>query len=602
MAAGEVFGEHLTGATTDHLLELTREDRERIFNLGYFTWVEQQGVSIDEFRVRKQPEFWTEMRDDRRGLGSPDRSVQRADRGARDRRRGRRAVSAQTVQATSLVCSGCGASPAAAEPYPFRCPNAGRDGDTDHVLRRHLDLSAIGGLPGPGPADESPYVTYRRLFHAYHLGRAFGMADAEYVELVARLDERVAAVDGHGFRVTPFARADRLSERLGFAPDGGVWVKDETRNVSGSHKARHLFGLLVYLEVAERIGLVRAAERPALAIASCGNAALGGRRGRRGRSAAVLTCSSPWTPIRTSSPGCRTWARASRSAPASPESRETRRTTVSRRRSPRGPCRSPARATRTGSPSRAASRSATRSPRRSPAIRGPIGSSAVDRLVVQVGGGALASACFESLGESVALGGLGRTPRFHAVQTGGAWPLPRAFERIVERLPAEPAAADIDAALAYAARHRSAFMWPWEEEPRSIAHGILDDETYDWLAVVEGLLRSGGSALVVDEETLLRANQAAVQETGIDVDPDRVVRPRGPACAPRPRRDRGPGARRRPLHGRASLSAPPSRRPAQLGRGSGTNEPGVSLTLGRCGADPARPASSVAIVAAGSSE
>ncbi len=63
VAAGEVFGEHLRGATTDHLLELTREDRERIFNLGYFTWVEQQGISIDEFRVRKQPEFWTGMRE-----------------------------------------------------------------------------------------------------------------------------------------------------------------------------------------------------------------------------------------------------------------------------------------------------------------------------------------------------------------------------------------------------------------------------------------------------------------------------------------------------------------------------------------------------------
>ena len=50
-------------------------------------------------------------------------------------------------------------------------------------------------------------------------------------------------------------------------------MKDETGNVSGSHKARHLFGVLLYLEVAERLGLAdpRAAE---LAIASCGNAAL----------------------------------------------------------------------------------------------------------------------------------------------------------------------------------------------------------------------------------------------------------------------------------------------------------------------------------------
>ncbi len=61
VAAGEVFGEHLLGATTDNLLELTHEDRERIFNLGYFTWVEQQGMSIEEFRVRKDQRFWKDL-------------------------------------------------------------------------------------------------------------------------------------------------------------------------------------------------------------------------------------------------------------------------------------------------------------------------------------------------------------------------------------------------------------------------------------------------------------------------------------------------------------------------------------------------------------
>ena len=61
VAAGEVFGEHLLGATTDHLLELSHQDRERIFNLGYFTWVEQQGMSIEEFRIRKDPKFWADL-------------------------------------------------------------------------------------------------------------------------------------------------------------------------------------------------------------------------------------------------------------------------------------------------------------------------------------------------------------------------------------------------------------------------------------------------------------------------------------------------------------------------------------------------------------
>jgi cysteine synthase len=58
VAAAEVFGEHLLGATTDHLRELTREERERMFNLGYYTWVEQQGVSIEDFVARREPAFW----------------------------------------------------------------------------------------------------------------------------------------------------------------------------------------------------------------------------------------------------------------------------------------------------------------------------------------------------------------------------------------------------------------------------------------------------------------------------------------------------------------------------------------------------------------
>lgn len=58
VAAGEVFAGALAAAAADHLLELRLEDRERIFNLGYFTWVEQQGVSLPEFTARARPAFW----------------------------------------------------------------------------------------------------------------------------------------------------------------------------------------------------------------------------------------------------------------------------------------------------------------------------------------------------------------------------------------------------------------------------------------------------------------------------------------------------------------------------------------------------------------
>jgi cysteine synthase len=58
LAAGETWGQSLAAATTDHLLELTHVDRKRIFTLGYFTWVEQQGVSVEEFNARAAQSFW----------------------------------------------------------------------------------------------------------------------------------------------------------------------------------------------------------------------------------------------------------------------------------------------------------------------------------------------------------------------------------------------------------------------------------------------------------------------------------------------------------------------------------------------------------------
>ena len=177
-----------------------------------------------------------------------------------------------TAAASRLVCAGCGAEPDPRDPYPFSCPNARAGDDVDHVLRRDLDLSAVRfPLDDPEP---NPFIRYRAFLRAYHVAIAGGLSDEEFCSLVRRLDRQVAAVDGHGFTATPFARSDALSERLGFSERGGVWVKDETGNVSGSHKARHLFGVLLYLEVAERLGLADPSRRPDLAIASCGNAAL----------------------------------------------------------------------------------------------------------------------------------------------------------------------------------------------------------------------------------------------------------------------------------------------------------------------------------------
>ncbi len=61
--AAEVFERHVLSADDDHLLVLTDQDRRRIFNLGYFTWVEQQGMPLPEFQARREQGFWKKLRD-----------------------------------------------------------------------------------------------------------------------------------------------------------------------------------------------------------------------------------------------------------------------------------------------------------------------------------------------------------------------------------------------------------------------------------------------------------------------------------------------------------------------------------------------------------
>lgn len=60
--AAETFGQYTLGAGTDNVIELSQRDRERVFNLGYFTWCEQQGIDIEAFKAREDQAFWRTMR------------------------------------------------------------------------------------------------------------------------------------------------------------------------------------------------------------------------------------------------------------------------------------------------------------------------------------------------------------------------------------------------------------------------------------------------------------------------------------------------------------------------------------------------------------
>jgi len=414
-----------------------------------------------------------------------------------------------TAAASRLFCTGCGAEPDPSEPYPFACPDARAGDDIDHLLRRDLDLSAVRfPLHDPEP---NPFLRYRALLRAYHVAIAGGLSDEAFCELVRRLDRQLAVVDGHGFAATPFARSDALSERLGFSERGGVWAKDETGNVSGSHKARHLFGVLLYLEVVEALGLADPSHRRDLAIASCGNAALAAAvvaaAGGRTLRVFVPVDADPTVLARLEELGAGITVCPRGEGSVGDPTVERLLHAIAEGALP---------FTCQGNLNGLAVEGGETLGYEIAAALAAEGE-AIDHLVVQVGGGALASACIEALREACALGAVPAVPRLSTVQTEGAWPLRRAFDAVAARC--ESGTHDeIRDALSYAAHHRSEFMRPWESEPHSIAHGILDDETYDWLAVVEGMLDTGGSPLVVGEETLAAANALALEATAIPVD------------------------------------------------------------------------------------
>jgi threonine synthase len=405
-----------------------------------------------------------------------------------------------------IACGGCGAVADPRDPYPFRCPHAGDGGD--HVLRRVLDT---GALTFPGDEDElNPFVRFRTLSHAHHLAMAGGLGDDAFVDLVRQLDDAVAQVEGHGFRSTPLTAEQPLATRAGLS--GMLLVKDETRNVAGSHKARHLFGLLVHLEVTERLGLADGRRRRRLAIASCGNAALAAAvvaaAGDRellvfvpadadpavlerlsGLGAAVTVCDRE--PGLNGDPAYRRLKGAigEGALPFTCQGNEN------------GLC---IEGGETLGYEMAASLAAT--------------GQELDHVVVQVGGGALGSAVAAAFNEAVGFGVLEHPPRFHTVQTESAWPLRRAFDRIEVVLGAETGPEPVRRALRQAARRRSEFMWPWESTPHSVAHGILDDETYDWMVLIEAMLLTGGRPVVVGEGQLENANALAAELTGVDSD------------------------------------------------------------------------------------
>lgn len=386
-------------------------------------------------------------------------------------------------------CAVCGAGVGVGVPHGFRCPQA-TPADWRHVLH-----------PVPGPphdpragddaadahlAHPNPLVRYGPRSAWWAFAEAHGMSVADRVDLAEQL--------GAGFTTTPLRPHAVALDPQNPLSTTTVWIKDETGNVGGSHKGRHLIGILLHLRAAELLGLTAyGARRPPLAIASCGNAAI---------AAAKLAATAGW-PLRVFVPTSASAAVLTVLEQAGADVR------ICPRRDDDPP----------GDPAVLRFREAVAGGALPFTVQGTEnalcldtgrtlgweladapdaddGPDRLDRAVVQVGGGALAACVGWGLGPGV---------RLDTVQAQGCAPLARAWFRAKDR------------AIGFAelARHWETLMTPWEQ-PRSAADGILDDETYDWLGDVQVMLQSWGRPIVAPEEAILVAHQLAAR-TGIPV-------------------------------------------------------------------------------------
>ena len=353
-------------------------------------------------------------------------------------------------------------------------------------------------------SSQNPFIRYRKLLWSYHKAEERGWSDEDFVSLVLRLDEAVQEVDGRGFSVTPFDSYPDLAASAGAAD---LWVKDETANVGSSHKARHLFGLALHLAIDE------VPKSQSLAIASCGNAALG----------AAIVAKATDRPLEVFAPT------SIESEIHSELDRLGAQVNVCERQ--RGEA---------GDPAFLRFKEALAEGSVAFSVQGPENIWTLDGgrtlgwelaeafaksendppswLFVQVGGGALASSVVQGLQEACDFRMLNHLPRICAVQTQGCAPLARAINLIQEKI----AESSTQEAFAQAVSHPEEYMWPWEQEPRSIASGILDDETYDWLPIAWGIIESGGHTPVVSDKQISNALKLARKHTAIPAGPTGV--------------------------------------------------------------------------------
>jgi threonine synthase len=455
----------------------------------------------------------------------------------------------------SLVPNNLLGCPSCRNTYPaqsgvFSCPER-RPGE-EHTLHRILDSNAQPAENIRNSWKDGSPRTFERLRPL--LSGCSLIGDARYRRILDAMTDRLLRLESRDFDITPLTEEPDLRASLGRT--GRLWVKNETGNVTGSHKGRHLMATLLYLDALRELKGETA--KKVLAIYSCGNAALG--------AAAVARAG-----------GYELHAFV-------PEDVDR---TVAAMLAERGALveKIPRAGTGEGDPCYLAFQEALRQNGWLPFacagndnwsnIEGgatlgwemvmQLGdrSERIDSIVIQVGGGALARSVAQAFEEALQLGFIKALPRIHVCQPEGGFPFVRAFLLVLAEIARrcgqafdlaydrsadskaqlqlmsafarscpdqigdaaayakrDFATAPVQAVLNDMVRRPDRFMWPWDgAAPHSLAHGILDDITYDWYFLLRAVLRSGGRAEILSEGTISDAYEKAHFHTGIPVCP-----------------------------------------------------------------------------------
>ena len=405
--------------------------------------------------------------------------------------------------------------------------------------------------------DTNPYIIYKIFFFSYYLSQYLKI---DFDKIIHNIDENLKIINRNTFIKTKIVSYDLNQIDINVKKNIKIFIKNETNNISGSHKSRHLMGNIIYFDILYKSNIYTS--KPKLGIYSCGNAAM----------AASIIAKSAKYQLNAYIP-----TNVSQDTIEYLKSFDTNIISC-----PRNNINA-----QFGDPCYNKFKQAIKQHKIIPFSCSGIDNwsnieggqtlcleyvfqlikqnKMFDSVIIQVGGGALASSFIKTLNELYKLHIIKKLPIIYIAQTQGGFPTIRAYYLIIKEIAkqnnlicslnfkktsiSQNNIEQNNKFIEYINSHNNEiitianfikkhyhhdiiqnilnkiiqynivndYMWNWEIEPKSIAHGILDDITYDWIEIIHGLFKTGGIPIIITENDILNANIIAKKHTNINV-------------------------------------------------------------------------------------